>query len=97
MQTQLNKSKKIIIETTQEHKANKTGFAIFSLSRKKFYIKPYSGQEARNRNKTLTNSKESSEQAAPLETTPHKESNKIWFGIFPAVHKQLSNKLTFAR
>ena len=87
MKTELNKSKKIIIETRQEHKANKTGFANFSLSSKKFYIKPYFGQQERNRNKTLTNSKESCEQAAPLETTPHKESNKIWFGIFPAVHK----------
>ena len=54
MQTQLNKYKKIIFETRQQHKANKTGFAIFSLSSKKFYIKPYFGQQARNRNKTLT-------------------------------------------
>jgi hypothetical protein len=54
---------------------------------KKFHNKPYFGQQAQNRNKTLTNSKESSEQAAPLKTTPHKESNKIWFGIFLAVHK----------
>ena len=88
MQTQLNKSKKIIFETRQQHKANKTGFAIFSLSsKKKFYTKPYFGQQARNRNKTLTNSKESSEQDAPLETTPQKESNKIWFDIFQVVHK----------
>ena len=35
MQTELNKSKKIIIETRQQHKANKTGFAILSLSKKK--------------------------------------------------------------
>ena len=77
MQTQLNKSKKIIIKTTQEHKANKTRFAIFSLSSKKFYIKPYFGQQARNRNKTLTNSKEACEQVALLKTTPQKESNKI--------------------
>ena len=34
MQTQLNKSKKIIFETRQQQKANKTGFAIFSLSSK---------------------------------------------------------------
>ena len=54
---------------------------------KKFYIKQHFGQHARNQNKTLINSKESGEQAAPLKTTPHKESNKIWFGIFPAVHK----------
>ena len=87
MQTQLNKSKKIILETRQEHKANKTGFAIFSLSSTKFYIKLHFGQQARKRDETLTNSKESCEQAAPLKTTPHKESNKIWFGIFLAVHK----------
>ena len=87
MQTKLNKSKKIIIETRQEHKANKTGFAILSLSSKKFYIKPHFIQQARNRKETLTNSKESCEQAAPLETTPHKESNKIWFDIFRVVHK----------
>ena len=40
MQSQLNKSKKIILETRQEHKTNKTGFTNFSLSSKKFYIKP---------------------------------------------------------
>ena len=87
MQPELNKSKKIIFETRQQHKANKTGFAILSLSSKKFYIKPYFGQQARNRNKTLTNSKETHEKVAPLKTTPHKESNKIWFEIFRAVHK----------
>jgi len=77
MQTKLNKSNKIIIETRQEHKANKTGFAIFSLSSKKFYINPYFGQQARNWNKTLTNSKEPCEKVAPKKTTPHKVSNKI--------------------
>jgi len=44
MQTKLNKSKKIILDTRQEHKANKTSFAIFSLSRKKIYIKPFLDQ-----------------------------------------------------
>ena len=87
MQTQLNKFKKIILETRQEHKANKTSFANFSPSSKKFYNKPYFGQQAQNRNETLTNSKETCKQAAPLKTTPHKESNKIWFGIFRAVYK----------
>ena len=42
MQTKLNKSKKIIIETRQQHKAMKTSFAILPLSSKKFYIKPFS-------------------------------------------------------
>ena len=42
MQTELNKSKKIILETRQEYKTNKTSFTIFSLSSKKFYIKPFS-------------------------------------------------------
>ena len=87
MQTKLNKSKKILLATRHENKANKTGFTIFSLSSKKFYIKPYFGQQARNRNKTLTNSKETCEQVAPLKTTPHKESNKILFDIFQAVYK----------
>ena len=87
MQTQLNKSKIIILDTRHEKKANKTRFTIFRLSSKKFYIKPYFGQQARNRNKTLINSKESCEQVAPLKTTTHKESNKIWFGIFRAVYK----------
>ena len=41
MQTKLNKSKKIIMGTRQEQKANKTGFAILPLSSKKFYIKPF--------------------------------------------------------
>ena len=31
----------MIIETRYEHKANKTGFAILSLSSKKFYPKPF--------------------------------------------------------
>jgi hypothetical protein len=61
MQTKLNKSKKIILETRHQHKANKTGFAILSLSSKKFYTKPPFGQQARNRNETLTNSKETQE------------------------------------
>ena len=41
MQTELNKSKKIIFETRQQHKANKTSFTNFSLSSKKFYIKQF--------------------------------------------------------
>ena len=61
MQTYLNKSNKIILKTRQEHKANKTGFAILSLSSKKFYIKPHFVQQARNRKETLTNSKEAHE------------------------------------
>ena len=61
MQTKLNKSKKIILDTRQEHKANKTGFAILSLSCKKFYNKPHFGQQARKLNETLTNSKETHE------------------------------------
>ena len=87
MQTELNKSKKIIFETRQQHKANKTGFTNFSLSSKKFYNKPHFGQQAWNLNKTLTNSKEAYERVAPLKTTPNKESNKIYFDIFQAVHK----------
>ena len=46
MQTELNKSKKIILETRHENKANKTGFTIFSLSYKEFYNKPHFGQQA---------------------------------------------------
>ena len=42
MQTKLNKSKKIILDTRHEKQANKTSFTIFSLSSKKFYIKPFS-------------------------------------------------------
>ena len=61
MQTELNKSKKIIFETRKQHKANKTGFTNFSLSSKKFYNKPYFGQQARKRNETLTKSKETHE------------------------------------
>ena len=48
MLTKLNKSKKIIIETRQQHKANKIGFTIFSLSSKKFYIKPFSNRANEN-------------------------------------------------
>ena len=42
MQPKVNKSKKIILDTRHENKANKTGFDILSLSRKKFYNKPFS-------------------------------------------------------
>ena len=45
------------MKTRKEHKAKKIGFTNFSLSSKKFYIKPHFGQQALNRNKTLTNSK----------------------------------------
>ena len=41
----------------------------------------------RKQAKTLIKSKEACEKVSPLKTTPHKESNKIWFGIFPGVHK----------
>ena len=61
MQTKLNKPKKIITETRHENKANKIGFTIFSFSRKQLYIKPHFGQQAQNRNKTLTNIKETQE------------------------------------
>ena len=87
MQTKLNKYKKIILDTRHENKANKIGFTIFSPSSKKFYIKPYFGQQARNRNKTLTNMRDSCKQVVPLERTFHKKPNKIWFGIFRASHK----------
>ena len=42
MQTKLNKSKKIILDTRHENKAKKIGSTIFSISSKKFYIKPFS-------------------------------------------------------
>ena len=42
MQTYLNKTKKIILDTRHENKAKKTGFTIFSLSSKKFYLKTFS-------------------------------------------------------
>ena len=87
MQTKLNKSKKIILDTRHESKANKTGFTILSLSSKKFYIKPPFGQQERNRNKTITTSKKTCEKVVPLKTTPHKESKKICFGIVRAIHK----------
>ena len=44
MQTYLNKYNKIIIETRHELRANKTDFAILSLSSKKFYPKPFSNR-----------------------------------------------------
>ena len=48
MKTYLNKSKKIIIETRQEHKTNNTSFAILSLSSVKFYIKLFSDRVNEN-------------------------------------------------
>ena len=49
MQTYLNKSNKIILETRQEYKTNKTGFTILSISSKKFYIKPFSDKAYENK------------------------------------------------
>ena len=43
-------------------------------------------QSIRKQTKNLINSKEPSEQVAPLKTTPQKESNKIGFDIFQAAH-----------
>ena len=87
MQTQLNKSKKFFIDTRHEYKANKTSFTILSLSIQKFYIKPFSDRAYANILTTLTNSRKTYEQVAPLETKLHKESRKIWFGIFRAIYK----------
>jgi len=78
---------KNIIDTRHEYKANKTSFTILSLSSKKFYIKPFSDRAYANMLTTLTNSRKPYEQVAPLETTLHKESRKIWFGIFRVIYK----------
>ena len=53
MQTELNKSNKIILDTRHEKKANKTGFAILSLSCTKFYIKLFSDKVYENKLKLL--------------------------------------------
>ena len=42
MQNSSKNSHKIDIGTKHENKANKCGFAILSLSSKKFYVKPFS-------------------------------------------------------
>ena len=61
-------------------KLTKTSFTIFPLSIKKLCNKPHFGQKARDRDKTLTNSKEAYKKVAPLERTFHKEPNKnlVW-------------------
>ena len=51
MQTKLNKSKKIILDTRHENKANKTGFTLLSHPSKKSYIKIFSDSAYEN---TLT-------------------------------------------
>ena len=48
MQTYLNKTKKIILDTRHDNKANKTSFTLLSLSSKKFYIKPFSDRAKEN-------------------------------------------------
>ena len=77
MQTQLNKSKKIFIDTRHEYKANKTIFTILSLSSKKLCNKQHYGQQAQNWDKTLINMRDSCKNVVPLERTFHKEPNKI--------------------
>ena len=49
MKTYLNKSKKIILDTRHEKKSNKASFTIFSLSNKKFYIKPFLDKAQENK------------------------------------------------
>ena len=87
MQNYLNKSKKIIIEARQENKTNKIGFTILSFFCKKLCNKQHFRQQALKHTKTLTNIRQIYEQVVPLETKLHKESIKIWFDIFRAVHK----------
>ena len=77
MQTKLNKSKKIILETRQEHKAKKTGFTISHFPAKSSILNHFQIKSIRKQAKTLIKSKEPCEQVSPLKTTPHKESNKI--------------------
>ena len=48
MQTYLNKSKKIIIDTMHENKAHKTILTLLSLSSKKFDIKLFSDKANKN-------------------------------------------------
>jgi len=69
------------------NKTNKIGFTILSFFCKKLCNKQHFRQQAWKHTKTLTNSRQTYEQVVPLETTLHKESSKIWFDIFRAVHK----------
>ena len=87
MQTSSNNFHKICTGTKHVNKANKSGFAILSLPKKYLCNKQHFRLQARNRNKTLTNMRDSCKQVVPLERTFHKEPNKIWFGIFRASHK----------
>jgi len=86
MQTSPNNFHKICTGTKHVNKANKSGFAILSLSENIYAINNISDQ-AQNRNKTLTNMRDSCKQVVQLERTFHKEPNKIWFSIFRASHK----------
>ena len=85
MQTSPNNFHKICTGTKHVNKANKSGFAILSFSENIYAINNISDQ-AQNRNKTLTNMRDSCKQVVPLERTFHKEPNKIWFDIFRTVH-----------
>ena len=86
MQTSPNNFHKICTGTKHVNKANKSGFAILSFSENINAINNISDQ-AQNRNKTLTNMRDSCKQVVPLEKTFHMEPNKIWFSIFRASHK----------
>ena len=86
MQTKLNKSKKIILDTRLEKKLTKL-VLLFSHFPAQSSILNHFQTKYKKQTKTLINSKEAGEQVAPLKTTPHKESNKIRFSIFRAVHK----------
>ena len=77
MQTLLNNYHEITIDTRLENKANRTGFTILEFFSKRLYIKQDFRQRKRNHTKTLSSSRDTYKQVAPLESTFHKESNKI--------------------
>ena len=68
-------------------KANKTGFTLLSYPSKKSYIKIFSDSAYENTLTPQQHSRETYEKVTLLETTVHKDSNKIWFGIFRAIYK----------
>jgi hypothetical protein len=70
-------SQKITRENRHKNKDKKSGFDIIASFKEKLWIKQACRQKANKHTKILSNSIDSFAQVAPLDSTFHKDSNKI--------------------
>jgi hypothetical protein len=67
----------ISINSQKITRENRSGFDILSSFKQKLWIKQACRQKTKKHTKTLSNSIDSFAQVAPLDSTFHKDSNKI--------------------